>query len=318
MILRGSPAPASPGSGESRLASLEPFDVFTAAPRVLRGEIGGAEVRLAHVTDVDLGGERLVSAEPVEGFMLTHHRQALAGKDTWSDSKYTRVPALSPATLYFVDLRMTQTARMPAHFEVVDVRLTQAALDAAAADVGAARVTSLRVPDRWATSDPVVDHLLAAVCEALDRGDGGPLLTSHLVHALVVHVAMAYGGMKLTRPRRTGGLAPWQQRRATELLSASLAKEMSLSELARECELSASHFSRAFKTSTGLSPQAWLQTRRVERAKQLLRDRDRSLAAIAQICGFVDQSHFTRVFGRIAGVPPARWRRALFAVRPTS
>ncbi len=291
------------------MASFEPFEVFTAAPRVLLGQIGGADVRLAHVTDTDLGGERLIYAEPAEGFMLVHHVQPLPGKDVWAEGKHTRVPALAPSTLYFVDLRMTQTARMPARFEVVDLRLTMAALDALAEDLGATRITSLREPSRWSTRDPVVNHLHAAACQALLRCDAGPLLTSHLMHALAAHLAIAYGGMKLKRPRRTGGLAPWQQRRATELLSAKLVKEASLSELAQECRLSASHFSRAFKISTGLSPQAWLQQRRVERAREMLRDGDVSLGAIAQACGFADQSHFTRIFGRIAGVPPAHWRR---------
>jgi len=291
------------------LASLGPFDVFTAAPRALSGQIGGADVRLAHVADVDLGGERLIYAEPAEGFMLVHHVQPLPGKDVWADGKHRRVPALAPSTLYFVDLRTPQTARMPARFEVVDLRLTLAALDALADDLGATRVTSLQEPDRWSTRDPVVDRLHAAACQALLRGDAGTLLASHLLHALVAHLAIAYGGMKLKRPRRTGGLAPWQQRRATDLLFANLVKEASLSQLAQECRLSASHFSRAFKISTGLSPQAWLQQRRVDRAKELLRDEDLSLGAIAQTCGFADQRHFTRIFGRIAGAPPAHWRR---------
>lgn len=291
------------------MGSLERFDVFTAARRVLRGQIGDAEVQLAHVVDADLGGERLVYAEPADGFMLVHHVRPLPAKDVWADGKHQRVPALPRDTLYFVDLATTQTARMPAHFEFVDVRLPRAALDALTDDLGATRVTSLREPARWLTSDPIVNHLHAAARQALHLGEAGPLLASHLLHALVTHVAIAYGGMQFKRPLRTGGLAPWQQRRATELLSANLAGETSLSQLAQECRLSASHFSRAFKASTGLAPQAWLQTRRVERARQLLRDGEWTLAAIAQACGFADQSHFTRVFGRLVGVPPAQWRR---------
>lgn len=290
------------------MASLEPFEVFTAS-RVLLTRIGDAEVRLAHLTDADLGGERLVYAEPAEGFLLVHYVQPLAGKDVCAAGKHRRVPALRSGTLYFVDLGITQTARMPARFEVMDLRLTLAALDAVAEDLGATRIRALREPDRWSTNDPVVNHLHAAACQTLLRGDAGPLLASHLLHALTAHVAITYGGMKLRRPRQAGGLAPWQERRATELLTANLVKEASLSQLAQECRLSASHFSRAFKISTGLSPQAWLQERRVDRAKDLLRRGESSLGAIAQSCGFADQSHFTRVFGRIAGAPPALWRR---------
>lgn len=291
------------------MASREYFDVFSAPPRVLSTEIGGADVRLTHISEADISGERLLYAGPFEGFMLTYHLKPLVAKDVWADDKHARVPALSEGTLYFVDLSITRTARMPSRFDMVDVRLPMAAINALAEDLGATRVTSLRVPDQWSTRDPVIDHLNAAARQAMRKGEAGALLTSHLLHALVTHVATVYGGMKLKRTRPIGGLAPWQQKRATDLLAASLVKETSLPELAQACKLSASHFSRAFKNSTGLSPQAWLQQRRVEHAKELLRDEALSLGAIAQTCGFADQSHFTRVFGRITGVPPAHWRR---------
>ena len=61
---------------------------------------------------------------------------------------------------------------------------------------------------------------------------------------------------------------------------------------------------RAFKRSTGVPPYRWLTKLRIERAKELLKDPRCELADIAQLCGFVDQSHFTRVFSRSEG-----WRR---------
>ena len=69
------------------------------------------------------------------------------------------------------------------------------------------------------------------------------------------------------------------------------------------------YFARAFKQATGVRPYTWLTKQRVERAKELLRDPSRKLADIAQLCGFVDQSHFTRVFSRSEGYSPGRWRR---------
>jgi AraC-like DNA-binding protein len=49
--------------------------------------------------------------------------------------------------------------------------------------------------------------------------------------------------------------------------------------------------------------------RRVERAKELLREPNLRLAEIAQTCGFVDQSHFARVFSKSEDCSPGRWRR---------
>ncbi|MET0322260.1 MAG: AraC family transcriptional regulator, partial [Duganella sp.] len=111
-------------------------------------------------------------------------------------------------------------------------------------------------------------------------------------------------------PRRAGGgLAPWQQARATEYMEAHLESRIGLLELAALCQLSPSRFGRAFKASTGVTPHRWLVARRLARARQLMLGSDATLAAIAQQCGFSDQSHLAREFRRAEGVGPAEFRR---------
>jgi AraC family transcriptional regulator len=106
-----------------------------------------------------------------------------------------------------------------------------------------------------------------------------------------------------------GGLAPWQERRAKELMEARIAADFSLEDLARECGLSAAHFTRAFRRSCGTTPYKWLITRRIERAKKLLQTTDTPLTWIAAECGFSDQAHFTNVFSKALGRPPGAFRR---------
>jgi AraC-like DNA-binding protein len=125
--------------------------------------------------------------------------------------------------------------------------------------------------------------------------------------ALACHIAQTYGGLE-TLPAR-GGLAPWQERRAKDIIEANLNGEVPLAQLAHECGLSTSHFSRAFKGTVGIPPHQWLLHRRIETAMQLLRNRQFSLPEIALACGFSDQSHFTRVFTRLSGTSPGVWRR---------
>jgi AraC family transcriptional regulator len=84
---------------------------------------------------------------------------------------------------------------------------------------------------------------------------------------------------------------------------------MPLKQVARECGLSASYFSRAFRRSEGSAPHNWLLARRVDVAKEKLRDPRLTLAQVALECGFADQSHLTRVFTRFVGVSPGTWRR---------
>jgi AraC-like DNA-binding protein len=105
-----------------------------------------------------------------------------------------------------------------------------------------------------------------------------------------------------------GGLAPWQERRAKQMLAADLKSRVRLGELAAACRLSRSHFARAFKASTGLAPHQWRLREQVRLAQRLLAGSARPIGQIAAECGFADQSHLTRAFSRIVHATPARWR----------
>ena len=108
---------------------------------------------------------------------------------------------------------------------------------------------------------------------------------------------------------RRGGLAAWQARRAFRYVEDNLGSRMAVRDMADVVALSTSHFSRAFKQSFGCSPIAYVMTRRIERAKRMMTSTRERLAAIALACGFADQPHFNRHFGRAVGVSPGSWRR---------
>jgi AraC-like DNA-binding protein len=77
------------------------------------------------------------------------------------------------------------------------------------------------------------------------------LFTDHATLALAAHAAQAYGEMQtLARPLK-GGLAPWQERRSKEMIAGDLTGATPLRDIAEACGLSVSHFSRAFRRSTG-------------------------------------------------------------------
>jgi AraC family transcriptional regulator len=109
---------------------------------------------------------------------------------------------------------------------------------------------------------------------------------------------------------RPGGLARWQARRALTYIEANLGSKMDIRALAGVVEFSKSHFSRAFKRSLGLSPMAYVATRRVERAKVMMMSTREQLTEIALASGFADQSHLNRSFRRMVGTSPGLWRRA--------
>lgn len=104
-------------------------------------------------------------------------------------------------------------------------------------------------------------------------------------------------------------LAPWQERKAKEILRRCLDSRLLIADVARQCALSRSHFSRAFKRATGLSPQEWSLSLRIDRAKQLLGNGSLPMSQISQECGFSDQSHFCRAFNKRVGMTPKGWRK---------
>lgn len=135
------------------------------------------------------------------------------------------------------------------------------------------------------------------------------LAMGNLGWALFAQLAGQYRAASEEARMVRGGLAPWQERLARDMIEASLDSEVSMEALSEACGVSRAHFARAFRRTMGLPPHQWLLSRRVERAKELLRRDDFSISLVADICGFADQSHLSRVFRKFAGVSPSAWRR---------
>ncbi|MBG0777864.1 MAG: AraC family transcriptional regulator [Desulfovibrionaceae bacterium] len=107
----------------------------------------------------------------------------------------------------------------------------------------------------------------------------------------------------LDAPRRDPGSAA----RARRCLEGSLDEDVSLADVARAAHLSPFHLVRVFEREYGLTPHAYRIQVRVRAARALLATGMR-LADVAAATGFADQAHLTRLFKRITGVTPGRWR----------
>lgn len=128
--------------------------------------------------------------------------------------------------------------------------------------------------------------------------------------ALCSHLSDRYQDVQASRSDDRVALSPWQERRAKEMMENHVAQGLSIAQIANSCSLSRSHFSRAFKKNTGVSPRDWFLQIRLDKAKCLLSDSSLSISQISLDCGFADQSHFTRVFTRMMRVTPFNWRRS--------
>ncbi|MER5431675.1 AraC family transcriptional regulator [Streptomyces sp. NPDC002588] len=108
-----------------------------------------------------------------------------------------------------------------------------------------------------------------------------------------------------TVPGAAGIARTVQGRLADELLAPP-----SLADLAADLDLSRYQLLRAFRTTMGVPPYAWLAQHRVHRARALL-DAGLRPAEVAPLVGFADQAHLTRWFRRVLGVTPAAYRNSV-------
>ena len=129
---------------------------------------------------------------------------------------------------------------------------------------------------------------------------------------------LAVGNQNEPSPHRNrGGLARWQVSRVDDFINKHINHCIRTTDLASLLGLSVSHFSHAFKQTTGMTPLMYVAAARVEAARQYMLCSAHSLSDIALSHGFCDQSHFCRVFRRQTGLSPQTWRK-LHTASPSS
>lgn len=244
---------------------------------------------------------------PEDTFIAGFH---LAGNDNevWKRGRRHFSYSYSPNEMYLANLVDEWAIHPKCPLEALVFYIPRSVLNELADEAGVRRVADLDCVR--AIIDPVVINLAAILLPVFDDLKGASaLFVDQVVQTLCVHLTLRYGGFQAHRVQRNTGLTPRQAARAKEFMAARCADDITLADVAEQCGLSRGHFVKAFRLSTGTTPHQWRQRYRVQRAQSLLTNSAASIADIALTCGFADQSHLTRVFGRLVGQSPAVWRR---------
>lgn len=158
--------------------------------------------------------------------------------------------------------------------------------------------------------DRVSSLALQMAEEVLAGTPSGPLYARGLSIALLAVLNAHHAGQALARPAAGQVLAPEQRRRIIDFVAAAFGDKLTLDQLAGELRLSPFHFARLFKASFGVTPHDYVQRVRLDAAARALqRQGDRSIAEIADRCGFSSQSHLTTLMRRHLGTTPSTLRR---------
>ena len=226
---------------------------------------------------------------------------------SWVDDRYTHTPRWRRGSIGIFDLESIPRVLRDTPFEVIHFNLPRGTLDAFTEDADLPMIGSLHCLEGH--PDPVLYHLAAMirpyVCQQIELPG---LFLDHYLQMLCSHIVLTYGAVSLPHEFHKGGLAPWQKRRALEVLEQNLSGDLRLTRIAAECGVSTSYFCRCFRTTFGTSLHRFVVNKRIERAQQLLLHSKLSIAQIAIEAGFSDQAALSRTFAANSGAPPARWR----------
>ncbi len=171
--------------------------------------------------------------------------------------------------------------------------------------------------DRLGAHDPFVEQVAALLVSELQREPhpGQRLIAESLSTALAAPLVHRLSVDEPAQAPVAGGLDARTLQRVIDYMRQNLGAPLDLASLASVAAVSRFHFARLFRRSAGVSPMAYLGKLRLQRAQDLIRAGGLSLAAIADLLGYTDQSHFTRRFRLAIGCTPAVYARECGAQR---
>jgi AraC family transcriptional regulator len=195
--------------------------------------------------------------------------------------------------------------------EILQVYLRQQVFAGAVSEMYGGDPACAELVPRFAAIDPLLEQLALAIAAALRDGNvSDGLYIDTLAQMIAAHLARNHSTRsRAPRTAATQAISGWKMRRVIEFIEENLDNDLSLEAMAAQVEVSPMYLPRAFKAAVGQSPHQYVLARRIERAKELLRNTRSPIADVAFSSGFSSQSHLSNWFLRMVGVSPATYRR---------
>ncbi len=242
--------------------------------------------------------------EHVHGEFCLHLQ--LAGREDfewWSEGR-NRVERTAPGSM----ILLAPGTRDRLHWQGASERLILSFEASLLEGIAGSPAPSFR--NRWSLDDPGLAHLLRGM-EA-ERAAGWPLGTLYadlLGLGLARHLLERHASSPQAFELQ-GKLPMPKLRRTLEFMTANLDRDLRLEEIAAEAGLSAFHFAREFRATTGQTPYQYLLDQRISHAKTMLRATDWQVGEVGRLVGFGSPVNFVRAFRQRVGVTPGVWRGA--------
>jgi AraC family transcriptional regulator len=164
--------------------------------------------------------------------------------------------------------------------------------------------------------DPVITSLGFSVISAI-RGGAPDFFAQATAQSIVVHLLLGPSrGFEWRQSLAREHISDYRLVRVLEYIEAHLSDRLDLRVLSREAGISPFHFAALFTKAVGATPHRHVQYLRLEAAKAMLRDTDKSTLDIALTCGFASASHLAAAFRRQFSQSPTEYRSSQRHFRP--
>jgi AraC-like DNA-binding protein len=218
------------------------------------------------------------------------------------------VASTRPFAVTVLDLQASMKMLVKGPFDYLHFYISKSFLGEIAEDGGLSSNLSFRAC--FFVEDLVIAQIAKGILSEVKHQQPLSLLRLDQISLLLgAHLIQSYSTLQRLPVPTLKGLEAWQKLRSEELLRSRLNGNIAIAELAKACQLSASHFARCFRLSYGISVHRFLIRLRLEKAKELLVGTTSALSDIAIESGFFDQAALTKQFSQVERVTPSKWRK---------
>jgi AraC family transcriptional regulator len=165
--------------------------------------------------------------------------------------------------------------------------------------------SKIEIVNCFSGRDPHIQHIAQSLFTELKfPGLMGQMYIESLTHLLAIHLIRHHSAFTVKLQQVKEGLSPSTLQQVIEYIHTYLDRELTLTQIANIAAMSPAYFSTQFKVSMGVAPHQYVIEQRINKARQLLLQRNCSIAEVAIQVGFCDQSHLTRHMRRLLGITP--------------
>ncbi|MDV2997070.1 MAG: HTH-type transcriptional activator RhaS [Chroococcidiopsis sp. SAG 2025] len=221
----------------------------------------------------------------------------------------TRTGLYAKGDFCITPAKMPFFARWESDDRFLQVRITSRFIESVAGEALEINPDRLELLPEFRVRDRQLEAIgMMLLAELQQENSGSRLYIESLANVLAVHLLRQYATAKPHLTVYAGGLPQRQLLQILDYIHEHLDRDIKLADLADLLGISQFHLSHLFKQSLGTSPYQYLLGQRIERAKQLLKQTDRSMMEMALMCGFSSHSRLSQHFRQLTGMTPRAYR----------